>query len=136
LGYQAEAVRALDAIATSGRKRALEVLHNYTKGEVFVLSYLHLADHAVPPRELSRALDSSTARISAILRSLEHKGEIARGAGVTITEAGRVRAKAVIRRINHTLIRVFRDMGRRDTEEFIRLANKFLNSLSHSIESN
>jgi DNA-binding MarR family transcriptional regulator len=127
-------------MASGSRKRALELLHNYTKGEVFVLTYLHMTGRGALPSELSRSLCSSTARMSALLKALEKKGEIERGADgsgrrgvVSLTGAGRERAKTEVRGIDRALIRVFRDMGERDTAEFIRLSRRFLELLSSTV---
>jgi len=118
----------------SKKKDVLEGINRKNKGELFVLNYLSTRDEPVLPSELSAALHSSMARISALLRSLEKKGQIERDVDrsnrrnilVTITESGRERAIAEIRGIDQLLAEVFIEMGDTDTAEFLRLLEVFL----------
>jgi len=82
---------------------------------------------------LSEALNSSTARISAALRTLEKKGQIHREIDttnrrfilVTITEEGRERIRANMQRMQNHLIQVLTVMGEKDASEFVRLSTRF-----------
>lgn len=127
--YVAEAISSLDQIMSNKHKNMFEHMTKATRGESFVLKFLAKSDSAVLPSELSTALHSSTARISAILRTLEKKGEIVREIDkanrrnilVTITEAGRKRAKDDMQRVYDHIAKTFTEMGEADTREFIRL---------------
>jgi DNA-binding MarR family transcriptional regulator len=127
--YVTEAISALDLIMSSSHKNMFEHMTKATRGESFVLKFLAKSDSAVLPSELSAALQSSTARISAILRALEKKGEIVREIDrtnrrnilVTITEAGRKRAKEDMQKVYDHIAETFIAMGEPDTREFIRL---------------
>lgn len=143
MDYISESIRALRQISLKGANSCLESLLNYGKGELFVLNYLYFRNEAITPSELSKALGSTAARISAILKVLEQKGEIFREINksnrshilVCLTDKGRSRAERVIRALDQTMMAVFQEMGEEDTSQFLRLADRFLDLLQqHPIE--
>jgi DNA-binding MarR family transcriptional regulator len=130
--YISEAVSALEEIMSSNHVNIFAHMTKTARGESFVLKFLAARDTAALPSELKAALKSSKPRISAILRTLEKKGEIVREVDkknrrnvlVTITETGRVRAKADMQRVYDCIAETFAEMGEADTRDFIRLARK------------
>ena len=140
-GYVENAVFRFNEIMSNSQKDMLENMNRANKGELFVLHYLSMSNTAVLPSELSAALNSSTARISALLGSLEKKNQIERDIDksnrrnilVTITEAGRERAEAEMRDIEENLARVFIEMGETDTAEFLRLSEQFFGLMQKHI---
>jgi len=141
LSYADKAFIAFHEIMSSKQNNMLENVNRANKGELFVLRFLFVSNTDVFPSELSAALGASTARISALLGALEKKGQIVRSIDksnrrnilVTITEAGRDRAKAEMKQIQRSITQVFDDMGESDTAEFIRLASKFFDLLQKYI---
>lgn len=133
LHYAEKAFIAFHEIRSSSQKDMMENINRVNKGELFVLHFLVMHNRAALPSELSAALQSSTARISALLGVLEKKGQIVRDVDknnrrnilVTITESGRSRVKKEMREMKHRMIQVFTDMGEADTAEFIRLTRRF-----------
>lgn len=132
--YVREAVIAFDEITSSNHKNAMDSFNRTNKGELFVLHFLLMkSPDEVMPSELSEALQSSPARISALLGVLEKKGEIERQIDknnrrnilVSITDAGRERIKSELQEMQGFIARIFTDMGESDTEEFIRLLKVF-----------
>ena len=117
----------------SNRSNTLEGMNRAYKGELFVLQFLSMREVAAIPSELSAALHSSTARISALLGSLEKKGQIERDIDrknrrnilVTITEAGRTRARKERIELEKILAHVFEEMGEEDVAEYLRLSEEF-----------
>ena len=132
-GYVEKAVDGFKTIIAANQKDMLEDMTRANKGELFVLHFLSMREAAVLPSELSMALHSSAARISALLGSLEKKGQIEREIDksnrrnilVTITASGREYADAVTRRMDENLARVFVGMGEADATEFLRLLERF-----------
>ena len=128
-----EATRTFKRIMANNQKNMFEDMNRANKGELFVLHHLSKNAAAVLPSELSAALRSSTARISALLGSLERKGQIERAIDksnrrkvlVTITESGRARALRDTRERDENLARVFIELGEDDTAEFLRLSEQF-----------
>ena len=126
-----ELVDALGELMSRGK--VIEEFNRSGKGEVFILKYLSVKDAPALPSELSEALNSSTARISAALGTLEKKGQIHREIDttnrryilVTITEAGRERIRTIMQQMRSHLIRVLTEMGEEDAREFVRLSTRF-----------
>ncbi|SET63950.1 MarR family winged helix-turn-helix transcriptional regulator [Lacrimispora sphenoides] len=115
------------------RGKVMDEFNRSGKGEIFILRYLYTKESPASPSELSEALNSSTARISAALRTLEKKGQIHREIDttnrrfilVTITEEGRERIQANMQRMQNHLIQVLTVMGEKDAREFVRLSTRF-----------
>ena len=132
-GYVSNAIVRFNGIMSNVQKDIHEKMNRANKGELFVLHFLSMNNTAVLPSELSVALNSSTARISALLGSLEKKNQIERNIDknnrrnilVTITEAGRVRVKTEMTEIEENLAYVFMEMGEANTAEFLRLSEQF-----------
>lgn len=143
MGYVEESICDLRRIGLKSASSGLEALLNYGKGELFVLNYLYFQDKTTTPSELSKALGSTPARISAILKVLEKKGEILREVDrsnrsyvlVTLTDAGRARAERIVTSLDRTMTSVLYEMGEEDALQFLRLANRFVDLLQkYSIE--
>jgi DNA-binding MarR family transcriptional regulator len=115
------------------RGKVIEAFNRSARGELFILKYLQSKDAPASPSELSEALDSSTPRISAALRTLEKKGQIHRDIDtsnrrfilVTITDGGRKRISTILERMRKHLLQVLTEMGDDDAREFLRLATRF-----------
>ena len=132
-GYVEKAVARFGEIMAGSRKDIFEDMNRANKGELFVLHFLEARDTEVLPSELSAALNSSTARISALLGSLEKKGQIRRDVDrsnrrnilVTVTGAGRERVKTELRQMEAHLARAFTEMGETDALAFLGLTERF-----------
>jgi DNA-binding MarR family transcriptional regulator len=83
--------------------------------------------------ELSECMSISSARIAAVLGRLEAKGYVERRMDtgdrrkieVVLTESGKANIIAFRDEMKSQLVRVFKKMGKNDTEEFLRLFAKF-----------
>ncbi len=126
-----EIVDALSELMSS--RKVMDDFNRSGKGEIFILKYLFIKDEPALPSELSEALNSSTARISAALKTLEKKGQIHREIDttnrryilVTITEVGRKRICAIMQKMRSHLIQIMTEMGVEDAREFVRLSERF-----------
>ena len=131
--YVKEAIVAFYSIMRNTHRDSLETINKANKGELFVLHFLAKEKREVLPSELSEALNSSTARISALLNVLEKKDQIHREIDVTnrrnilvtITPDGIQRVKDELTEMHNNMAKVFEEMGEEDTYEFIRLSRKF-----------
>ena len=131
--YTQKAITIFNEIM-SKKRDVMECVNRANKGELSLLHYLSLSSKPSLPSELSAELNSSAARISAMLSSLEKKGLIKRDIDtsnrrnilVTITDAGRERAKTEITEIEQTLAHVFIKMGEAETVDFLNLFEKFI----------
>ena len=128
-----ENVDAMEDMMINKRKNMMEQMGRSGKGELFILRYLYRKDTAVTPSEISEAMHTSTARISAALGSLEKKRQIHREIDVTnrrnilvtITDEGRVRSCSDIQQMRERMISVFTEMGEQDSAELVRLMRRF-----------
>ncbi|GHV45372.1 MarR family transcriptional regulator [Clostridia bacterium] len=141
--YIQQAVLAFGEVRSSNQLDMMERMNRANKGELFVLHFLAMRGVAALPSELSAALHSSTGRISALLGTLEKKGQIERNIDtsnrrnilVTLTEAGRARAETEMKKRRDGMTQTFAEMGETDTLEFIRLMKRFFSiSQKHMIE--
>lgn len=129
----ADAIAAYHGIMSKNKRNMVEDMNRANRGELFVLLFLVQHNAPVLPSDLSLAMNSSAARISALLSSLERKGQIERNIDksnrryilVTITGSGRERAEAEKRKMDENLARVFIEMGEKDTAGFLRLTGLF-----------
>ena len=120
-------------VMKTSHKGSMEDLNRPNKGEMFVLRFIAIRDREVLPSELREALNSSSARISALLNVLEKKGHITREVDVTnrrnilvsITPDGKSRVKEEMNVMNTKMAQIFTEMGETETFEFIRLLKKF-----------
>lgn len=125
-------------IISTRHKNILEFMNRANKGELFILHFLSKCNSKVLPSELSTALQVTTGRISALLNSLEKKGQILREIDknnrrnilVTITEVGRVRVEEEFNNIKGIIIGIIYEMGESDSLELLRLIKQFFD-LSH-----
>ena len=107
------------------------------RGVGFVIAYLSKADHEVIAGELARELGVSTARIAALLKSMEKNGLIvrqrserdARQTVVNITEAGAKFAEELKEQLFSKIELMIEKVGKKDLEEFIRISNKIREAL-------
>ena len=142
MGYAEKAFYDFNEIMAGKHRNSMESINRPNQGELFVLKYLIKKDTEVLPSELSHALQSSTARISALLGALEKKGQIVRKIDennrrnilVTITDVGRKRAKEEMQEMKKVMVQVFSEMGEEDAEAFIRLSRKFFNLMQKNIQ--
>jgi DNA-binding MarR family transcriptional regulator len=114
--------------ASHVRKR----IDRYASGESFLLRLLALNNAPTHPSELQQYTCTSSARVAALLGTLEKKGLIAREVDqqdrrrvlVTITDEGKKRAECELAEMTASLEAVFRELGREDTEALVRLLER------------
>ncbi|MCL2559062.1 MAG: transcriptional regulator [Turicibacter sp.] len=136
--YVKDSMKAFRRIMADKKQNGFENMSREHKGELFVLHYLAEKDADVFPSDLSTALKSSPARVSALLKSLEKKGQIERhvdvdnrrNVRVRITEAGRAHSGEEMQKLGGALAKIFIEMGEKDATEYLRLLELFF-ELSH-----
>ena len=102
------------------------------RGEAFVLTYISKKDASVLPGEISAEMDISTARIAAVLNSLENKGFITRRIDrddrrkilVDVTPSGREQAESYDGKALDGAVRMLEALGEHDAREFVRILGK------------
>lgn len=104
------------------------------KGELFVLNYLATHEKAVYPKDLSKEMVVSTARIAVILNQMEDKKWITRTVDtedsrqilVALTEEGHQVIEQQREKIIHAVVQMFEKLGPEDAAEFIRIQRKIV----------
>jgi len=138
--YINDAIIAFEQIVVGDQYSVLEKMMRIMKGENFVLKVLLRSDVPISPSELSIIMNSSKGRISAILKSLEKKGEISREIDkenrrnilVTITDAGREHIIKELMSGYHIMVKSFESMGEADTKEFVKLTQKMVQNMKEA----
>jgi len=133
--YIEEAIKSFRDLMAKRKHGAMENVMREQKGELFALHFLSKRDNNVLPSEISAALASSPARVSALLGTLEKKGQIERQIDpnnrrnilVSITDDGRARITAEMSKWAQVLEEVFSEMGEVDAKEYLRLSEQFHN---------
>ena len=131
--YINHAIETFRQIASHRETNMFKSLESSNKSELFLLSFLLKQTGAVMPTDLSNALNISTARISALLKSLQEKGYITREVSpnnrrqvlVKLTPLGEEKIHIQKEIEKNKLSRVFQEMGKEDSLTFVRLAEKF-----------
>lgn len=114
-----------------------EVLNEFNRGEVGVLSYLAFDKDKVTAGELSEKLNVTTARIASILNSLENKEYIKRKEDnldkrktlVSITNKGKDLATTTKKEVINKIIKVVEEVGYDEIKDYVRIALKIRNVL-------
>lgn len=133
--YSKLAEKYLQIIVPEFRKNAsLDRIQDYSRGEKFVLNSLQHAGGRTSPVELSLRLNSSAARITAIINRLVAKNFVIREADsvdkrkqqIIITQTG----SDWITQENLLVIahaeQIFKVMGREETAKFIELTEQYI----------
>lgn len=114
-----------------GTFRKIEKSH---QGETMVIKFLDILGEPASPKHLAEALNLSSARIAALLGSLEKKGQITRDMDpkdrrriqVTLTNCGKEVANVEKKEMHDKMIKIFNQMGEADTKKFLELMTKFV----------
>ena len=85
MDYSLLAGQLLNVQANLLQVPAYQQLSKMVRGEMFVLNYLATHETAIHPKELSKKMAVSTARITSLLHHMEEKGLIARSSGKPFT---------------------------------------------------
>jgi len=131
MNYIDDALADLSVLMKNGRN-ILERLGRTNRGECFVLGYLYKRGKALPT-EISAAMNSSTARVSAILGVLEKRGDIIREVDtgnrrkilVTLTGEGKRHMENEMFDTNSRLRKALEGLGEDDAKQFILLLKRF-----------
>lgn len=102
------------------------------QGEAFVLVYAKMRGEGILPSEISDEMNISSARIAAVLNSLESKGLITRRIDpedrrrvlVDLTEGGTALGEQYYHMILGVTTRMLATLGERDAQELVRIMGR------------
>ncbi len=138
MDYHALAEEWLTLEAGLHRVPAVRQLSALDKGVLFVLNYLYTKQEAVCPKELSREMAVSTARIATLLHHLEERGLVARRGDpkdnrrilVFLTPEGEECIRARRAEAVGVLADTLAQLGPEDAQAFLRIGSKILRNFS------
>lgn len=114
---------------------------SFTRGEMCILNYLYDQDVPTQPGELRSIMEASSARVAAVLRTLENKGQIERCVDendrrkvlVNITEDGRKLVEMRRREVQAYFAQIICQLGEDDVREGMRILGRIL-KIAESLE--
>ena len=115
---------------------ANQQLSQMVRGEMFVLNYLFTHEGAIHPKELSRQMAVTTARIASLLNHMEQKQLLQRRADpgdnrqviVELTEQGRETIQSIRTEVIRYLRAMLEGLGPEDAQAYIRIQKKIWNN--------
>ena len=116
-------------------------LGEFSKGELFILNYLHINGGTAWPSMMSEAMQTSTARIAAALNSLERKGWITREPSdedrrrklVHLTSKGTEYIESYRDKALKNITKLLMELGEEDAMEYLRITQRMV-SIAHSFK--
>lgn len=120
--------------ATMPRHRMERRMDKIGKGEAFALHYLSAHGNKAYPKQLSRGMTVSTARVAVILRKLEQQGLITRTVDVydsrqivvRLTEKGIEKVEKDHKEMLEAVARMLKMLGPDDARAYIRIQKKLI----------
>ncbi|MFT8593392.1 MAG: MarR family transcriptional regulator [Bifidobacterium sp.] len=133
MSFADEAFEQIRRNFRSAHSGMMKKANRESQGEPLILSILMRKGEQTPSR-LAEFSGSSSARISAVLGTLEKKGMITRRIDpddrrnilVSITSQGKERIENNHREMRETLTWIFEQMGEQKTHDFMKLMNEFV----------
>lgn len=112
------------------------------QGELFVLEYLMAHDREAHPKDLSRAMAVSTARVARLLKHMEEKmliirrmdGKDNRQVIVSLTDEGVALGEEQHEESRRAIIEMLEKLGSEDAREFIRILKKISDGFETPVE--
>lgn len=137
MDYEKMAAELIDARYNAQRVATDRKVGKILHGEAFALNFLFNHNNIAYPRELSAAMNVSTARIARLLNKLESENKIVRTPDpkdcrqilVTITQEGIAFVKEHKRRGVCIFSELLEKLGEEDAKEYVRINKKIADIL-------
>ena len=142
MDYSKIATEFMERMEHSPHKKPLNDMQRFSKGELFAMSLLQKTDDPISAGDIATAMNTSSARVANLLNTLENKGFIERCIDtndrrkilVVITDKGKQTIEKSKNLMQEHLSSVFKQMGEKDSREFMRLTELFFNLMHCSVE--
>lgn len=144
MDYQAIAGQLLDLQLVMRPEPASRLLYTLENGTFLALQYLSERKNDVHPKELSRKMSVSTARIAALLNHMEREGLIirtpdptdSRQVTICLTKLGEQLIKSKKAEMVSLIARALEELGQEDAEIYLRITKRLLQSFLKLAEQN
>ena len=111
------------------------------QGEAFVLLYAKMKGDSILPSEVSTEMNISSARIAAVLNSLENKGLVTRSIDpddrrrvlVALTQDGKALGEQYYHMVLSLTARMLAILGEQDAVELVRIMGKLADGVSEGM---
>lgn len=128
------AVQLIDMRANSPQIKMEQKMSQGMRSEVLALNYLAANENRAYPKDISRALMLTTARIAAMLKSLESQGLVVRTPDpsnsrqviVRLTEAGVATVEERRAEMVYSVAKMLEALGEDDAKAYVRIQAKLI----------
>jgi DNA-binding MarR family transcriptional regulator len=129
-----EFLESMHSVQKAGHQK---MIREGTQGEAVILHFIR-KHSGIIPGEISDAMSISSARVAAVLNSLEGKGLITREIDsgdrrriiVKLTEKGAEEAELLFRRNVELVSELLKRLGEADAKEYVRITGRLAEELS------
>lgn len=134
MDYESMAEELLGIRAELLRVPANRMINEFARGELFVLNYLMAHSGTIFPKDLSKVMKVSSARIAALLNQMEKKGWIVRTTDmndcrqtiIALTDDGKKEVEKARKEIVQAGAQMLEKIGPEDAKELLRIERKIL----------
>ena len=135
------ALELLEKMRKLRKTRPHQVITDSLHGEAYILEYISLQPEGIIPRDISREMNISSARVAMSLNRLEEKGLITRRPDtldrrrilVTVTEKGNCTAENMRNSVLEHAVKILDLLGEQDATEYLRITGKLVDLISSCV---
>lgn len=134
MDYTQLAIQLIDMRASAPQLKMERTMAQAVRGEVLALNYLAANGNRAYPKDMSRALILTTARVAAMLKSLEGQGLVTRTPDpadsrqviVSLTEKGAALVEERRTGMIRSVSKMLEALGEEDANAYIRIQAKLI----------
>lgn len=134
MDYTELAIQLIDMRAAAPQIKMERTMSQVARGEILALNYLAANGNQAYPKELSRALMLTTARVAAMLKSLEGQEMITRTPDpsdsrqvvVCLTEKGIALVKERRTEMIYSVAKMLEALGEEDAKAYVRIQTRLI----------
>lgn len=134
MNYTELAIQLIDMRASAPQIKMERAMSRIARGEILALNYLAANENRAYPKDISRALMLTTARVAAMLKSLERQDMITRTPDpsdnrqviVCLTEKGIALVKARRAGMIHSVAKMLESLGEEDAKAYVRIQTRLI----------
>lgn len=134
LDYTQLAERLIDMRTRTPQLKMERTMSQIARGEVLALNYLAANGNQAYPKDMSKALMLTTARIAAMLKSLEGQGMVTRTPDpadnrqviVSLTKKGAALVEERLSGMIHSVAKMLEALGEEDAKAYVRIQAKLV----------
>lgn len=134
MDYTLLAIQLIDMRASAPQIKMERTMAQIARGEILAMNYLAANGNQAYPKDMSRALMLTTARVAAMLKSLEDQGMVTRTPDpadsrqviVSLTEKGFTLVEERRTRMIHAVSKMLEALGEEDAKAYVRIQAKLI----------